>query len=65
MVISILRLPDVSIKTGLARSTIYKFISEGRFPRPIQLGPRAVGWLISELDDWVVSCPKSSDSRER
>ena len=49
----ILRLPAVRARTGLARSTIYLAISEGRFPRPISLGERAVGWLESEINEWL------------
>ena len=49
----ILRLPLVRERTGLSRSSIYLRISEGRFPRPISLGERAVGWLESEITEWV------------
>ncbi len=49
----ILRLPQVLSLTGLSRSTIYLQISEDRFPRPIPLGPRAVGWLESEINNWL------------
>ncbi len=50
---SILRLPQVMARTGLSRSTIYLRISQGRFPRPISLGPRAVGWIKEEIDQWL------------
>lgn len=49
----ILRLPNVLGRTGLSRSTVYKRITDGRFPPPISLGGRAVGWIESEIDDWV------------
>ena len=49
----ILRLPLVQERTGLSRSSIYLRISEGRFPRPISLGERAVGWLESEITEWL------------
>ena len=49
----ILRLPLVRERTGLSRSSIYLRISEGRFPRPISLGERAVGWLESEIAEWL------------
>lgn len=49
----ILRLPLVRERTGLSRSSIYLRISEGRFPRPISLGERAVGWLESEVTEWL------------
>ena len=49
----ILRLPKVKAITGLSRSTIYLRISEGTFPQHISLGSRAVGWLRSEVADWM------------
>ena len=53
MVTAILRLPAVKARTGLSRSTIYLRVSEGRFPKPVSLGSRAVGWVESEIDDWL------------
>lgn len=50
---AILRLPAVKGRTGLSRSTIYLKVTEGTFPKPIQLGARAVGWLESEITDWI------------
>ena len=49
----ILRLPEVHARTGLARSTIYLAVSEDRFPKPIALGERAVGWIEAEVDAWL------------
>ena len=49
----ILRLPNVKAITGLSRSTIYLRMSEGTFPQKISLGSRAVGWLRSEVADWM------------
>lgn len=49
----ILRLPAVKARTGLSRSTLYLRISEGKFPKPIALGGRAVGWLEDEVDGWL------------
>ena len=48
-----LRLPEVLERTGLSRSTIYVRLAEGRFPRPVALGGRAVGWIEAEVDEWV------------
>lgn len=50
---NIIRLPDVKRKTGLSRSSIYLFIQNGRFPKPISLGERAVGWLESDISGWI------------
>ena len=49
----ILRLPTVKAITGLSRSTIYLRMSEGSFPRQVNLGSRAVDWLASEIDHWI------------
>jgi prophage regulatory protein len=53
MVTTILRLPAVKARTGLSRSTIYLRVSEGRFPTPITLGGRAVGWIEAEVNEWL------------
>ena len=49
----ILRLNDVKAKTGLSRSTIYLRMEEGTFPKKISLGSRAVGWINSEVIEWI------------
>lgn len=49
----IIRLPEVKSKTGQSRSTIYDRIKQGKFPPPIQLGGRCVGWLEHEVDEWI------------
>lgn len=49
----ILRLPDVELHTGFKRAHIYSLISQGRFPRSVQLGPRAVGWDSLAIEKWV------------
>jgi prophage regulatory protein len=51
--LTVLRLAQVQSRTGLRRSSIYQKISEGRFPRQISLGSRAVGWIEFEIDAWV------------
>ena len=51
--ISILRRPEVEARTGLSRSTIYLKVAQGSFPRPVSLGPRAVGWVASEVEAWL------------
>ena len=48
-----LPLPEVLARTGLSRSTIYVRLDHGRFPRPVSLGARAVGWIEAEVDEWI------------
>ncbi|MFE8072008.1 AlpA family transcriptional regulator [Marinobacteraceae bacterium S3BR75-40.1] len=50
----VLRLAEVQDKTGLARSTLCKYVDAGTFPRPIYLGGRAVGWIDSEVHEWLL-----------
>lgn len=49
----LLRRPEVEARTGLSRSSIYQRMAEGRFPRPVPLGEHAVGWIESEIEEWV------------
>ena len=56
----ILRLPTVKAITGISRSTIYLRMSEGSFPRQVNLGSRAVGWLASEVAAWMDQRIKNS-----
>jgi prophage regulatory protein len=51
--LQIVRLPDVIRRTGLGRSSIYAAIRRGEFPRPIKIGPRAVGFVSSQIDGWI------------
>lgn len=49
----ILRLPEVMTCTGLSRSTIYLRVSQDTFPKPVNLGGRAVGWVEAEIQEWL------------
>ncbi|MGL5907547.1 MAG: helix-turn-helix transcriptional regulator [Shewanella sp.] len=63
MAVRIIRMSELSQKTGCARSTIYAFISRGEFPRSIPLGSRAVGWKESDIDEWIEKRQSLRDSR--
>ena len=52
--VSFLRLPDVKRMTGLSKSTLYALIRSQTFPAPVQLGPRTVAWVRSEVMNWAV-----------
>lgn len=57
---TIIRLPQVKQRTGLSRSTIYSLIKAGQFKAPIALGARAVGWLESDISEFIESRIKAS-----
>lgn len=54
--LKILRIKQVMALTGLARSTVYKYIDERDFPRPIPLSGAAVGWIEAEVAHWLADC---------
>ena len=52
---TILRRKQVVDRRGMCLSSIYNFIADGTFPKPIPLGERSVGWLEHEIDEWLQS----------
>lgn len=51
----IYRMRDVCESSGLSRSSIYRLIAAGEFPKPIRIGIHAVGWVSDDLDTWLSS----------
>lgn len=52
----ILRLPQVLARLSISRSTLYSWINQGKFPKPIKLGgtdKSASGWLESDIQVWL------------
>lgn len=49
----ILRFNQVSGRVGLGRSAIYDLMAKGKFPRPVKLTAKAVGWSSSVIDAWI------------
>jgi prophage regulatory protein len=42
-------------RTGLGRSTVYRWMDEGRFPKSVHIGGRSVAWIEHEIDEWLIS----------
>ncbi len=55
-----LKLPEVRTRTGKSRSSIYQGVKDGTFPKPIKLGPRAVGWIEAEIEAHNQACIDAS-----
>lgn len=49
----LLRVADVKARTGLGRTTIYRRMAAGTFPRPVQISVGLVGWYEAVIDAWV------------
>ncbi|UVS96368.1 AlpA family phage regulatory protein [Burkholderia glumae] len=66
----ILRLAEVSAKTGLGRSSVYNKLDErskyfdAGFPKPISLGVSAKGWIEREIDDWIEARVRAREGQE-
>ncbi len=50
--------------TGLSRVTIWRYEQAGIFPQRRQLGTRRVGWVESEIMDWLESRPTVDEGSE-
>jgi prophage regulatory protein len=49
----ILRISTVLARTGLSRTTMYRKIDQGTFPRQVKISDRCAGWYESEVDAWL------------
>ena len=68
----LIRLPEVLSRTGYGRTSIYRKMEEGTFPKCLKLGPpmedltqfdsRAIAWIENEVDQWVESRIEERDS---
>lgn len=64
--VRILRLPAVIHKTGIARATIYDWLNpkspryDETFLKKRMLGAKSVGWVESEIDEWLLERSKLS-----
>jgi prophage regulatory protein len=67
-----IRLPEVLSRTGYGRTSIYRKMEDGSFPRSIKLGGppvdpeafdcRAVAWIEDEVEQWIESRIDERDS---
>ena len=50
---NLLRIKDVMQKTGIAKSTVWLWVKENKFPKPIKLSERITVWDENEIDKWI------------
>lgn len=60
----LIKLKEVMSKTSLPRSTLYRYMANGKFPKNVSLGERSVAWVESEVDDWLLERIGERDSLE-
>jgi len=49
----LIRSKEVQAITGLPKSSLHNMARDGRFPRPLKLGARAVAWRESDVAEWI------------
>lgn len=59
MVDRILRIKEVCNIVKVHRSTLYKMMGRGEFPRPLKLGQSARGWRESDIVRWMENLPEA------
>ena len=60
----IVKLPVVKKMTTFSAATIYRLISQGKFPKQIKLAERSSGWLLEELNTWLNEKKNTRDGGE-
>lgn len=61
--VKILRKDAVAKRCGLGKSTVDQLVRAGKFPAPIKLTRVAIGWRLSDIDQWLSSRPSASRAR--
>ena len=53
--IALYRISPLVKNIGVSKSTIWLWVKEGSFPKPIRLGKKSVAWLGSDIENWIQS----------
>ena len=56
--IQIIRFPALSKMLGISRSTLFRWMRDGEFPRNFNMGANSVAWLYSDIESWIQSRSK-------
>jgi prophage regulatory protein len=62
--LAIWREKEVERRTGLSRTTRYRWERQGRFPRRVPLGPTTSGYLAAEIIGWMRDLVAQRDRQE-
>jgi prophage regulatory protein len=59
----VIRFPDLNKKLGgVSRSTVFRWVRDKQFPKPINLGKNSVGWLEEQVEAWLESRTQGEQS---
>ncbi|MCG5031867.1 AlpA family phage regulatory protein [Mesosutterella sp. OilRF-GAM-744-9] len=57
------RMKDLSAAIGLSPSTIFQYVHDGKFPKPIKINPRVSLWKWSEVEAWLDQQAKKQEGK--
>ena len=60
---TIIRKRELSQKLGVSECSIWRWVRAGHFPKPIKLGPNAIGWETSAIERWLQTQRDVSDQQ--
>lgn len=60
----LIRQKEVTEMTGVSRASVYKLMAVGRFPKSVSLGERAVAWVESEVQEWILERIAERDEQQ-
>ena len=49
----LLRINDVVEVTGLSKTSIYRYVANETFPKPVKIGETVVAWRVEDIDEWI------------
>ena len=52
---NLISLPELIKRLKISKTSIYRMIKAGKFPRPLRLGARASRWREDEIEKWIAS----------
>jgi prophage regulatory protein len=62
----LIRLPELRQRLGgMSRAAIYKWMLDGKFPRPVRLSSQVVAWRQRDIAEWIDRCPRSEGDPAR
>lgn len=62
---TLLQINQVCEKIGVKKSTVYKWMDEQRFPRPLKLSPTCVRWREDDIANWLREIEAPGENHEQ
>jgi prophage regulatory protein len=47
------RISHLQKRLGVSRSSLWSWVKQGLFPKPIKLGKNCTAWNSADIDNWI------------